>query len=184
MKRPPLMRTQVVIEPALSVDAEAMAAIHAQAFDRSWSATELEALLTDRHIVAMVARRGDARANTLYKMHKMHKSHKLHKMNRMIVGFVVAHVGADAAEILSLATTERYRRRGHARALMVSLAAQLNRRGVRRLVLEVDENNLSAISLYEGLSFQRVGERKNYNRQADLAPATALIMARDLDINV
>ena len=73
-----------------------------------------------------------------------------------------------------------FRRRGVGRALMEAVFADLMMSPARRMFLEVDEQNLAAIRLYEKLGFSTISSRKGYYPRADGSAATALVMARDL----
>ena len=52
--------------------------------------------------------------------------------------------------------------------------------GVRRVFLEVDEGNVAARRLYRRAGFREVGRRKEYYQPAPGAPATAVVLRRDL----
>ena len=81
-------------------------------------------------------------------------------------GAVCAYVGLvvalDEGEITNVATHPSYRRRGLARAVLVSLIDEAKKRGLCRVSLEVRESNAAAISLYESLGFALCGKRKNF----------------------
>ncbi|TGX54929.1 GNAT family N-acetyltransferase [Sphingomonas gei] len=79
------------------------------------------------------------------------------------VGFALARVIADEAELLLLATRPSARRRGVAGALLRAVVAEAQGRGVVQLHLEVREGN-DAVRLYRREGFEKVGERKNYYR--------------------
>ena len=48
--------------------------------------------------------------------------------------------------------------------------------GVRRIFLEVSEQNPAAIALYEAAGFERIGRRENYYRSKTKDAVAALIM--------
>jgi [ribosomal protein S18]-alanine N-acetyltransferase len=77
------------------------------------------------------------------------------------VGFALARVVADEAELLLLATRPAARRRGVAGALLRAVIAEAEARGVAQLHLEVRAGN-DAVRLYRREGFEKVGERKNY----------------------
>ncbi|MFS1522844.1 ribosomal protein S18-alanine N-acetyltransferase [Microbulbifer sp. 2304DJ12-6] len=77
------------------------------------------------------------------------------------IGFCVLNQLVDEAEILDMAISPRWRRRGLAEQLLTHLIAQLPR-NTRRLLLEVRTSNLTAHSLYRKLGFSEDGLRKNY----------------------
>ena len=49
------------------------------------------------------------------------------------------------------------------------------------MILEVAADNPSALRLYHKLGFTKLSERKGYYARPDGQPATALVMARDLN---
>lgn len=69
-----------VVEPASQRDAAVFARIHAASFHRGWGEDEFERMLSERNTVV----------------------HRL-RVGRKIVGFSVSRIGADEAEILSIA---------------------------------------------------------------------------------
>ncbi len=79
------------------------------------------------------------------------------------VGFALARVIADEAELLLLATRQSARRRGIAGALLRTIVAEAKARGVEQLHLEVRAGN-DAVRLYRREGFEKVGERRNYYR--------------------
>ena len=132
-----------------------LAATHAAAFtrERPWSATEFAALLSQGFCFAT----GDARS------------------------FALVRVVADEAELLTLATDPRYRRRGLAAAVMSDWMAEARRRGAARAWLEVAADNDAALALYAGAGFCVLGRRSGYYPRRGGRPAVdALTMACDL----
>ena len=138
-------------------DAAAIAALHGAAFHRGWSEDEVEALLTDRAVMA----------------HRVMLSGRL-------VGFVMSRRAADEAEILSVAVSNACRGRGLARDLLQLHLRRLAGDGVRAVFLEVDETNAPALRLYRRAGFREVGRRPNYYAAAGATPAAALVLRRDL----
>jgi ribosomal-protein-alanine N-acetyltransferase len=80
----------------------------------------------------------------------------------------------DEAELLRLATAPKARRQGLGAALLEHGIRHLSRGGVRRLFLEVREDNRAARALYEGLGFHLEGRRDGYYRDGE----DALLYAR------
>jgi [ribosomal protein S18]-alanine N-acetyltransferase len=146
-----------LIEPASLRDAPALAQLHGASFHRGWGEGEFESMLTER--------------NTLV--------HRL-RAGRKIIGFSVSRLAADEAEILSIAVAPGYRGRGLSRNLLLTHLGHLAGRGVRRVFLEVEENNQPARRLYERAGFGLVGRRERYYRQPDGEQLNALLMSRDL----
>ncbi len=146
-----------VVEPASARDAARLAQLHGSSFARGWGEAEFEAMLSER--------------NTLV--------HRL-RSGRGIIGFAVSRIGADEAEILSIAVDEVWRGRGLSRTLLLTHLGHLAARGVRTIFLEVEENNRPARRLYDASGFVVVGRRERYYKQADGEHLNALLMRRDL----
>jgi ribosomal-protein-alanine N-acetyltransferase len=119
--------------------ARVLAAIHAEAFDQAWTASDIHQLLSSPGAFALVAEEEGAP-----------------------LGFILARTAADEGEILTLATLPEARRRGLARALMTSAADLARQRGALRLLLEVAETNAAARALYDALGYETVGHRRGY----------------------
>ena len=96
--------------------------------------------------------------------------------------FVLGHVAADEAEILTLATDPAQRKKGLARAALVSFCAEARERGARRAFLEVASDNHAARALYAAAGFEQVGRRPGYYARAGAPAADALVLAADLQI--
>jgi ribosomal-protein-alanine N-acetyltransferase len=145
------------IEPATQHDAARLAQIHTASFHRGWGEGEFETMLAER--------------NTLV--------HRL-CLGRKIAGFIVSRIGADEAEILSVALDPDQRGRGLSRDLLLTHLGHLAGRGVRTVFLEVEENNRPARRLYERAGFAIVGRRERYYQQSGGEQLNALLMRRDL----
>jgi ribosomal-protein-alanine N-acetyltransferase len=145
------------VEPAGLRDAARLAQLHGASFHRGWGEGEFETMLTER--------------NTLV--------HRL-RLGRKIIGFAVSRMAADEAEILSIAIDKAQRGRGLSRNLLLSHLGHLAGRGVRKIFLEVEENNQPARRLYERAGFTVVGRRERYYQQSGGEQLNALLMRRDL----
>ena len=94
-------------------------------------------------------------------------------------GFILLGQAADEAEIVTLAVSPAWRRRGIGRALVTAAAAHAGASGAARLFLEVAEDNAPALALYAALGFTPVGRRRSYYARHDGA-ADAIVMALPL----
>lgn len=119
--------------------APVLAAIHVAALDVPWSEAAFRQLLSSAGVFALVAEDREAP-----------------------VAFVLARTVADEGEILTLATLPAERRKGFAWKLMEATARHAEQRGVRRLLLEVAEDNDAALALYGRLGYQVIGKRAAY----------------------
>jgi [ribosomal protein S18]-alanine N-acetyltransferase len=95
------------------------------------------------------------------------------------VGFAVARVVADEAELLLIGIHPAHRRAGHGRMLLDHVAEALRVAGAARLFLEVAENNEAATAFYRKAGFEPVGRRAKYYGSAD---ALVLVKALRTDI--
>ncbi|MER2604943.1 MAG: ribosomal protein S18-alanine N-acetyltransferase [Siculibacillus sp.] len=153
----------IAFEEAWAEDTETLAAIHAASFPSApWSTADLAALLREETVFGIVARRANVFGT------------------RSAVGFVLARVVVDEAEILTIAVAPSHRRRGVGRALVEELCRRLYRDRVASLFLEVDAGNTAAVTLYRRLRFEKVGERRGYYAHGSVPGATALVMRADI----
>ena len=151
------MTAAPTIRPVGPFDLALVAALHAACFADGWNAAAIAALLAGPGAFGLVAAEGEEPG-----------------------GFVLARPAADEAEILAIGVLAAARRRGLGRALLAAAMARLAAAGIRRLLLEVAEDNLAARRLYQQAGFAPVGRRPGYYRERGAATA-ALIMARALD---
>jgi len=128
---------------------EALAEIHAQAFDAPWDAAAFSDLLGQSGVIAV------AEAD----------------------GFILIRVVADEAEILTLAVRPAARRQGLGARLTAQAATAAQAQGATSLFLEVAEDNAAARGLYEALGFQPAGRRRGYYARKDGPAVDALILA-------
>lgn len=144
------------LRPAGPEAAQTLAALHAQAFDKPWSAQDIAALIGGAGAYAVMAQ------------------------DETPLGMVMSRILFEEAEILTLAVAPEARRRGVGSALVSAAAGLARQGGALSLVLEVGEDNPGAIALYGANGFVQVGLRRNYydrgGRQID-----ALLMRLDLN---
>jgi ribosomal-protein-alanine acetyltransferase len=79
-----------------------------------------------------------------------------------IIGFAIARVLVDDAELLLIAVEPNHRRGGCASLLLQTLIERLQANEKSPLHLEVRASNEGAIAFYEARQFVRSGLRKNY----------------------
>jgi len=147
------------IEPAQPRDADAVAKLHAKSFYRGWPRQDIESYLLDTDTPTLVA--CDAK--------------------RKVAGFAMLRLLGDAVELMTIAVDQKYRGKGVGAALMKACFEDLLMTPSKRMILEVAADNPAAIRLYEKLGFAKISERKGYYARPDGQPATALVMARNLE---
>lgn len=143
------------VAPLCGEDATAVAAIHGDAFAHGWDVLEFQALIADRAVLADGLFVGRA---------------------RRLVGIALSRTVLDEAEILTVALARSARRRGWSRLLLGPHLDALALKGIRTVFLEVEEDNLAAIRLYERAGFRAFGRREAYYRRPDGAAAAAVTM--------
>lgn len=78
------------------------------------------------------------------------------------IGYVGCQTVLDEGYITNVAVSPDCRRQGVGSALIEELARRARAQGLSFVTLEVRASNASAIALYEGAGFGRVGVRKNF----------------------
>lgn len=103
-------------------------------------------------------------------------------VDEVLAGFALWHQVENDASLLNLAISDRWRRSGLAKRLLVRGEQRLLESGAQRILLEVRESNMAAISLYSTFAFKVDGQRKNYYPGIEDGPReTALLMSKDLE---
>ena len=75
-----------------------------------------------------------------------------------VAGYVGSQTVCDETDMMNVAVTASYRRRGIAEELVNALVEELKALGSHSLTLEVRASNAPAIALYEKLGFTPYGE--------------------------
>jgi [ribosomal protein S18]-alanine N-acetyltransferase len=144
---------QLTIRLATTDDSSAIAALHSRCFETPWPhETIIDFVANDLVLVS-----GDD-----------------------VHGFIIVRHIMDEAEILSLAVTSDQRQSGLGSRLVMAARERLHQMGIKRLFLEVAEDNHAARSLYERAGFRQIGLRKAYYKRATGPYCDAIIMAVDL----
>lgn len=96
---------------------------------------------------------------------------------RTSIGFVLAQLAADEAEILSIGVLPDWQRQGIGRRLVDGVARAVQRAEAKSLYLEVAADNDAALSLYSRAGFLGTGLRRGYYERPGSAPVDALTLA-------
>jgi ribosomal-protein-alanine N-acetyltransferase len=94
-------------------------------------------------------------------------------------GFVLSRHVLDEEELLLIAVAPDCRRRGIGAILIDQLFAAARTRGITRIYLEMRRGN-PALSLYQRLGFEPIGERPNYYRMANGERIDAITFGRSI----
>jgi ribosomal-protein-alanine acetyltransferase len=134
------MRFPVTLRPAEPDDLDAVVAIERQSFtDPPWSRASFTALVDSPRAFFTVA-----------------------CAVATVVGYVVAWLVGDEAEVANLAVAPDWRGRGIGAALLDAALAEARRGGAHVAHLEVRDSNVAARALYGSRGFTPVGRRRRY----------------------
>lgn len=89
------------------------------------------------------------------------------KIDKEIVGFGGIKTILDETEIMNIAVKNSFRRQGIGKLLLEKLINYAKNLNIKKIHLEVNENNFPAISLYKKLNFIEDGRRKNYYKNSE-----------------
>lgn len=82
--------------------------------------------------------------------------------NNRLIGYISLYHFLDEANLQRIAVIQSERRQGVASELIEFATQYLKSLGIKSFYLEVNENNLIAIKVYEKLGFNNISTRKNY----------------------
>lgn len=98
------------------------------------------------------------------------------KLGCEVVGFAGIKIVIDEADIMNIVTKKTYRNHGIGTLLLKHLILLSNKLNLTSVSLEVNEENIIAIHLYEKFGFKNIGIRKNYYQNRN-----GIIMAKKLN---
>lgn len=142
--------------------AEPLAAVHGRCFEETWSSRVIAELLSTPGAFAYMAVVDGADGGDLP------------------VGFTLARMTGDDAELLTLCVLPAYRRQGIAASLLDMATGRARELGAGRLFLEVAETNEPARALYASRGFAAGRRRPDYYRAPNRVPVAALELKCDL----
>lgn len=119
-----------------------ISALHGSLFSPPWSEDSVRALLDHPAATAFVAVTGGA--------------------PKHCIGFVMAQLAADEAEILSIGVAKDWQRKGIGKRLIEGVARAVQRAEAKKLFLEVAADNDAALELYRAAGFLGTGLRRGY----------------------
>ena len=83
-------------------------------------------------------------------------------LSNILIGICVFHVVLDEAQINFFVVNQKYREKGYGSYLMSYLIKECEELSLKKLILEVSQNNLIAERFYNKFDFSTVGIRKSY----------------------
>lgn len=92
------------------------------------------------------------------------------------IGFAVIRAVFDESEIITFCILPKWYKNGYATHLLEWIIGTLQMQSIKRLFLEVRENNDAAIRLYKKCSFKIIGRREGYYQGHPGNKTDALIM--------
>ena len=137
-----MARAAVTVSLAMREDLRRVADIEQVSFSDPWSARTFGTLIEEPRVYFAVAREADR-----------------------VIGYIVAWMVADEAEIANLAVAPEARRGGVGRGLLDAALDTARGHGVRTVYLEVRESNAAARALYARRGFVEIGRRRGYYRR-------------------
>jgi len=90
-------------------------------------------------------------------------------LSNLLIGICVFHVVIDEAQINYFVINKKFRKKGFGSYLMCYLIKKCERLNLKKLLLEVSHNNITAERFYSRFDFSTVGIRKNYYKDGSHA---------------
>ena len=91
------------------------------------------------------------------------------RINNNIVAFAGIKVVLDDADVMNIVTRKDCRNLGIGTYIFEQLLRLAKENDIKKITLEVNENNSSAIHLYEKFGFEKIAVRKNYYNNVENA---------------
>jgi ribosomal-protein-alanine N-acetyltransferase len=152
------MRSSFVIAEGGAADLESVMRVMEDSFDpafgEAWTGPQCAGLLPMGGVWLSLARDGDC-----------------------VIGFALARIVGDEAELLLLAVGRSSQGKGVGQMLLDRFATVAASKGAEQLHLEVREGN-HAVSLYKRNGYREVGRRRNYYSGRDGQLFDALTLAK------
>ena len=145
---------EIVIEKMSTYDLENIKDILNSEFDDFWNYNILKKELLSDDSIYLVAK----------------------NLKGLIVGFAGVQFIIDEADITNIVTRKSFRNKGIGSKLLENLIIVSKEKNMSSITLEVNENNIYAISLYKKFNFKTTGLRKKYYNGTD----NAIIMKLDI----
>ena len=95
-----------------------------------------------------------------------------------VVGYAFLWLIYEQAHLINVAVDEACRGRGFGEALLFHVMSYARQNGAEHIHLEVRENNVPAIALYERYGFKRLGRGENYYSDGTAAIFMEAVLSR------
>jgi ribosomal-protein-alanine N-acetyltransferase len=139
----------IIIEDASIRDLDRLFEIETQCFnEEAFTRKQIAQLFKDYSAISLVAKEND-------------------KIIGFVIGMIYFDRNASAGHILTIDVSPANRRKGVGSKLLRTIETIFKEKGVKTSNLEVREDNVAAINLYEKLGYQRIGTLKNYYGKAN-----------------
>ncbi|MFA7673374.1 MAG: ribosomal protein S18-alanine N-acetyltransferase [Clostridia bacterium] len=147
---------KITIQKALEQDVESINIIEQESFKTPWSYQSLFEDICQTELAYYLTAKTE---------------------DRKVIGYIGMWHVLDEAHITNVAVDKDHRKIGVGTALLKALIDYSKEAGIKRMTLEVRENNVYALKLYENLGFVSYGKRKGYYQDTG---EDAVIMWKEL----
>ena len=131
--------TDLIIRDAVPTDIDSIMALEQGSIVHPWTRGEFENLINDKNKICLVI-----------------------ECEEQTVCYAGAETVLDECNIGNIVTDKEFRGRGFATRIMEALLSELKDRGIVKVFLEVEHDNVPALALYEKSGFVRYGLRRDY----------------------
>ena len=132
------MNNQIYVRDAKATDIAVIAEIESECFSMPWKYDDFLKALNEKQLFKVV------------------------EAGEEVVGYFLALVVCDEAQIATIAVKKEHRKKGCAKKVLEAAIVEAWARGLNVMYLEVRKSNADALLLYDNIGFERMGERKNF----------------------
>lgn len=144
---------ELTVRAAELTDIDSIMALEQGSIIHPWTENDIRTLITDKKKKCLVATLGDE-----------------------VICYIGAESVLDECNIGNIVTAKAHRGHGYATDVMSNLLNILRENGIKKVFLEVENDNVPAIALYRKLGFGQYGYRRDYYGQGK----DAILMSEDL----
>jgi len=135
---------KITIETASIRHLDRLYAIEKECFEKeAFSKQQIASLLSDYNSISLIA-----------------------KTNSEIVGYIIGMIYYErkmpVGHILTIDVATAYRQKGIAQRLLLETEKIFKEKGLRAVCLEVREDNIAALKLYQKLGYKKIAKLENY----------------------